>query len=342
MASRRRKSKDDSRGLLLYALVVLVITVVVSAAVYMPIIFIAILLIYRTKSYLIPREDPGDETLSELKAIEDELFSKIRRLEEVNARADEADLQINADGSFHRGSSLGKRLNKERDILLPEIDRLSERSDKIRSEPIDIVQRRIRTRSVEAAAFLTIAINLLLISIIYFNFGNKIESISNLAMKYTVYQQPWVPVPVYGSALAAGALSVVIFFVVYLMSKRFIRAGFRGREQRWQEFAEGGYQYTADQHDEGVDEEAASYRSSASSDEPAPGDEAEGRHVAWHEVLGVSVRATVMEINSAYRAKMMKNHPDRVADLDEEFRALADARAKLLNWARDEGLRARA
>jgi hypothetical protein len=58
----------------------------------------------------------------------------------------------------------------------------------------------------------------------------------------------------------------------------------------------------------------------------------------WYEVLEVSARASAEEIKRAWHEKVQKNHPDRVADLDLEFKILADQRTKKLNNARDQGL----
>ena len=65
-------------------------------------------------------------------------------------------------------------------------------------------------------------------------------------------------------------------------------------------------------------------------------DDADNR--AWYDTLGISPGASNNEINSAWRERMKKNHPDRVAELDVEFRELAERRAKMLNAAREEGL----
>jgi hypothetical protein len=58
----------------------------------------------------------------------------------------------------------------------------------------------------------------------------------------------------------------------------------------------------------------------------------------WYEVLDVSAQASAEEIKRAWHDKVQKNHPDRVADLDLEFKVLADQRTKKLNNARDQGL----
>jgi hypothetical protein len=58
----------------------------------------------------------------------------------------------------------------------------------------------------------------------------------------------------------------------------------------------------------------------------------------WYEVLEVSTEASAEEIKKAWHHKVQKNHPDRVAELDLEFKILADQRTKKLNNARDLGL----
>ena len=58
----------------------------------------------------------------------------------------------------------------------------------------------------------------------------------------------------------------------------------------------------------------------------------------WYEVLEVSAQASAEEIKRAWHDKVQKNHPDRVAGLDLEFKILADQRTKKLNNARDQGL----
>jgi hypothetical protein len=53
----------------------------------------------------------------------------------------------------------------------------------------------------------------------------------------------------------------------------------------------------------------------------------------WHVVLDVHPGATIAEIQAAYRRKINLYHPDRVADLGQELRDLADLRAKEINAA---------
>lgn len=58
----------------------------------------------------------------------------------------------------------------------------------------------------------------------------------------------------------------------------------------------------------------------------------------WHEVLGVSPTASRQDIVGAYRALISHYHPDKVATLGEEFRELAERRAKEINVAYEQAL----
>jgi DnaJ-domain-containing protein 1 len=53
----------------------------------------------------------------------------------------------------------------------------------------------------------------------------------------------------------------------------------------------------------------------------------------WYEVLETSADATLAEIKAAYRQKIALYHPDKVAGLGDELRALAEIHAKEINAA---------
>lgn len=82
------------------------------------------------------------------------------------------------------------------------------------------------------------------------------------------------------------------------------------------------------------------------SDEPATGSRPEPpnlfqRHPPWHDVLGVAPDATHDQIVSAYRARMSEYHPDKVANLGADIRALAEQKAKEINAAYAEAMAGR-
>ena len=59
----------------------------------------------------------------------------------------------------------------------------------------------------------------------------------------------------------------------------------------------------------------------------------------WWEVLGVPRIATRDEIVRAYKVRISEYHPDKVAQMGDEIRAVAERRSKEINSAYDEALR---
>lgn len=59
----------------------------------------------------------------------------------------------------------------------------------------------------------------------------------------------------------------------------------------------------------------------------------------WYQILNVAPTASAKEINASWREKIRLCHPDRVAELDADFQALAEEKAKAINAARAEGLK---
>jgi DnaJ-class molecular chaperone len=57
------------------------------------------------------------------------------------------------------------------------------------------------------------------------------------------------------------------------------------------------------------------------------------RQPPWYDVLGVPPDATHDQIVGAYRARMSEYHPDKVANLGPDIRALAEQKAKEINAA---------
>jgi DnaJ-domain-containing protein 1 len=55
--------------------------------------------------------------------------------------------------------------------------------------------------------------------------------------------------------------------------------------------------------------------------------------LGWHDVLEIKQSASIEEIKYAYRRMIALYHPDRVAGLGNEFKVLAERRAKEINAA---------
>lgn len=72
-------------------------------------------------------------------------------------------------------------------------------------------------------------------------------------------------------------------------------------------------------------------------------DDDDARHYRddWYVVLGVSSDASIVQIKHAYRVQMSQYHPDKVAELGEEIRALAERKSKEINAAYQIALRVR-
>jgi len=59
----------------------------------------------------------------------------------------------------------------------------------------------------------------------------------------------------------------------------------------------------------------------------------------WYRILGVREAATREEITAAYKKLISQYHPDKVAQMGVEIRALAEAKSKQINAAFDMGMR---
>ena len=59
----------------------------------------------------------------------------------------------------------------------------------------------------------------------------------------------------------------------------------------------------------------------------------------WHTVLGVARTATLAEIRTAYKTQMSQYHPDKVASLGADLRALAERKSKEINTAYGQAIK---
>jgi preprotein translocase subunit Sec63 len=80
-------------------------------------------------------------------------------------------------------------------------------------------------------------------------------------------------------------------------------------------------------------------RARASNPRPRPQDP---ELAAWEGVLEISRSATADDIRRAYRTQISKYHPDKVASLSEEFKSIAEQKAKEINAAYAQAMRDKA
>ena len=78
------------------------------------------------------------------------------------------------------------------------------------------------------------------------------------------------------------------------------------------------------------------YREPPPRQPPPPQD----RRRPWYDVLKVPPTASADEVKAAYRRLIGQYHPDKVATLGAEFRALAEEKSKELNAAYEAGMAA--
>lgn len=74
---------------------------------------------------------------------------------------------------------------------------------------------------------------------------------------------------------------------------------------------------------------------------PAAGAAPAGGRRPWHEVLEIAPDASLEQIDYAYRRLVAQYHPDKVASLGPELRALAERMTVELNQAYDAARKAR-
>ena len=62
---------------------------------------------------------------------------------------------------------------------------------------------------------------------------------------------------------------------------------------------------------------------------------------AWHEVLKVSQFSSLEEIHLAYKSLIRQYHPDKVANLGDELKILAEEKSKTINAAYQSAIKER-
>ena len=113
----------------------------------------------------------------------------------------------------------------------------------------------------------------------------------------------------------------------------------RQQEQEWQEQAkrqqEQARQEQAKRQQEQARQEQARRQQEQARQEQARQQQENSQLAESAKILGVSVHATIDEINRAYRLKMKEFHPDRNVNVTDAVREMIHQEAIKINAARD-------
>jgi hypothetical protein len=274
------------------------------------------------------------EEAEELSDVGGRFGAVLQRIDEIEQEG--SHLKQNADGSYHRGSRLGVSLNNELEELLPEKDQLADRYIEIQQLPIDRLDKWIHLSSMRSAlrwvapAYVGIGIVLYLIDPAW------MKGLSDFIGQYLFLHFRGANDMVFASALIAALACAVLLPIVYVIRRSSLRRATEATRQQLLEMPdeEDSPPASGDDDPEYRDDEYEGEEYNGATDEDDEPEEAK----PWYEILGVSPTASPQEINIAHREHIKTCHPDLVAGLDPEFRELAEAKAKALNAAREEGL----
>lgn len=335
----KRKQPDTGFLAPYYYAAIAIGTILLTAVVYTPVmLFVALAIYYAKGGWKRPEQEVPEETVKTLGQLEGELTAKLRRIQDIENEGAEADLSVNVDGSFHRGSRLGKRLNAELEDLCPRVEELRDLTEDLRGAPLANLRRGLHLNAAYGALKYALATYALIFGYLYFFDTSASLKISPFVAEHVLVRLQGVESHAHGAAVIAGLASLLLLPILYLVERWTLSSKYAPLRQTYAAFAEATVDNRlAAEQDLVTEDHAAGEERQSDTRDPGEGAEAE----AWHDVLGVSPRASVDQINAAYRAKMLKCHPDRVAGLDEEFIALAEECARELNQAREEGLATR-
>jgi hypothetical protein len=314
-------------GLLLAAVAVLG-AIFLIAVVYAPATILLIgLLYYEFRAMRTPAQNAtySQQEIDELAKIEEKLKPISFRLSKIYKEG--SHLKKNLDGTFHRGSKLGVKLNDEVDELIALEEKLNACTNQLRQALLDRLDDWKRVVSLQFAFRLTAASYAIFCLFVYVLDFYRVSSFSQAS--HFAYVRRYL-MQVSGTHLGYGALATALACAVILA------LGYKAR-RLW---LEGSEQFSSTEDYYMNDRYTFNKVGDFGDWGGTPKEEAGASQVEpWYEALGISPNASAREINAAWREKMRKNHPDRVAELDPEFQALAEDKSKRLNSAREEGLR---
>jgi hypothetical protein len=308
------------------------LSLAITVAIYAPpIILFCGLLYYQLR--IRPPTTLTVEEAEELESAEEEQGEIAEQLWQVEDEALRFEVKDNLDGTYHRGSKRGVRLNKQKE----EIDeRWSFQQERI-TEILNRVEKGISIASYRSAFRWTAAGYCLIGFSLFWIKPAWLEEVSLFAGQHGLAQIADVDSTLYGAALIAGISAIVLVWLTHSLRRQYLRAK-TGEEMRRLEELDGWQpeaRKDSDEEDDAVD--------SSGDDDIDDMSDGNGRdpedYRACYEALGVPPTATRAEIEAAFHIKIKETHPDLVARLAPEFQALADQMTKRLNAAREEALR---
>jgi hypothetical protein len=342
-AMAKKQNGDGGLGLIIVVLAVLGAAILTAAIYIPPIALLLALLYFEFRAPRTPKNfsltDEEKHQLSEFERYLRAIAVNVHRIEEEGS-----ELKQNLDGSYHRGSRLGMQLNKEKVELDALKGELIEREYAILKRSNTTFNEFARVLAFRFALRWTTVAYVLIVAILYALNPAFINSISKFVGQHVLIRISSIQESLYGSVLASALVSSILLWALYKISHRAMEAHAEALGACMGDFQNPARDMSefCDKHFEAIAESASRYENGTYYDYEESEDEEDDMEeevpAEWHETLGVSPNASASEINAAWRQKLTRNHPDRVAELDPEFQALAEERTKRLNAAREEGL----
>jgi Holliday junction DNA helicase RuvB P-loop domain len=323
-------------ALILATLFVIYAVWLLAAILYPTLVYLAPILLgialicFEFRAYLLSQAfKTGHEKNRELVATEQRLQAIRDRLDEIEAEAKDRDLKVNLDGSYHRGSKLGMRLNEELEELSIEQPHLEERSYFV---VVDATMRAKYMRDALRGALPLYFVSWFLIYLV------------NPSLLHNVDQFVGMNSAVHSSALVASFVTAVfiplavIADVAILDSPSLLHPVWVTHSDEVDHDEE--HEKDKEEHDEDKDanEYARGGSEDWSSDYQHEREETE-RPREWFDILGVTPDASRSQIKVARDNLARIFHSDRFKSEREDVQRLADKKLAEVNVAYEEALK---
>jgi hypothetical protein len=263
--------------------------------------------------------------------MEHRLRSIQRRFQEI--KHDGAQLKINLDGSYHRGSKLGMELNDEKELLTIENVYLEGESYEARQRPLKTINEWTRITSARNTLRLTVAFYVLVKLLTYLTNPSVIRGIMQF-------------IGVSDVAYAASLVATLVFLpLAYKVHRYRIERSMRETWDYALTLASRVFPSTVDVDEQeyvGEEEhEEVKYEYEHEEGEYQEELDTEEKPRSWFTVLGVARDASLEEIKAARDNHARIFHSDRLKNERPEVIVLADRHLAEVNLAYEEALKHR-